>query len=181
MKQLLAAIAPAAAIFLAGVIIGLSAAGYFCRGLLTGTGNAGAAKAPALPLLQAITGFTQPGAEVHPTSEIFRDTIINPVKCRDIKITRWKARLEHTADTRLVTRPFTASCDTVLHGDTAAISYSFPGNLFTMNLRGHADSITRINTREIIYGTRKEKWWAHPAFAAAGIAAGIIVTLILKR
>lgn len=78
-------------------------------------------------------------------------------------------------DTIHITRPFTASADTICGKDTIGVKYVFPQNMFSMKIAQGRDSVPVIREKEIIYMPLAAKWydtWPAKAFGAV-IISGI--------
>ena len=78
------------------------------------------------------------------------------------------------------TKPFLSTLDTVLNKDSISISYSYPKNDFTLNIRRY-DSILYINRTDTIRYTKthyeKETNWL---YVLGGSVIGLIVGTQLK-
>lgn len=80
----------------------------------------------------------------------------------------------YRVDTVIITKPFVATLDTIAKGDSIAIAYYFPENLFDLNIRFKPDE--KITIKEYITITKEiekeEAWWIKPCYVAGSLVLG---------
>lgn len=106
------------------------------------------------------------------------DTVFVAIPSENTKIDSIPARLEfhQLSDSDLMS--YHSIADTIINYDTINISYSYPANYFSLNIKRGADSIMirNIKTQTVIY--QSEDWWENPLYVILGFIIGIVVTLI---
>ena len=104
---------------------------------------------------------------------IERDTIIKTVESEPVIIEKIKPKIIYSRDTVIKTNPFVAFVDTVIKRDTVFAEYTYPENLFSLEIREPVDSIMIPQITE--YKEKQVEWWEKPLFFITGSFVGYLL------
>jgi hypothetical protein len=83
-------------------------------------------------------------------------------------------KLVYRSDTVIVTRPFTATVDTVFNTDTIRVRYDYPENEMQLAIRMATDTV--YQQRLEVTECDESEWWEAPAIATGGMILGILIS-----
>jgi hypothetical protein len=108
------------------------------------------------------------------------DTVFKTIEKEPIILEKIKTKIIKQKDTIIKTYPFIAKVDTILKRDTIKISYDFPQNIFSMNIRRMPDTLALQKMLITKMIKIEPPWWETPAFIAAGTLIGYVLASSLK-
>lgn len=110
-----------------------------------------------------------------------RDTVYQIIQNKPIEIIKHQAKIVIQKDTIIQTKPFIAELDTILAKDTIKMSYQFPDNLISLQIKQSADTLLQekitIHSKEFIDNS---KWWEKPLVGIAAFTVGIFVGRVVR-
>lgn len=103
-----------------------------------------------------------------------RDTVIKLVPSKPIVLEKVKSKIVYTKDTLILTKPFTASTDTIILRDTVHAKWTFPEQLFSLEVKRPPDTL-KSEKMFIVPAAVKQVWWEKAAYFGAGTILAIII------
>ncbi|QLH54985.1 MAG: hypothetical protein CH6_4507 [Candidatus Kapaibacterium sp.] len=101
--------------------------------------------------------------------------IVKPVE--KIVIQKAKPRIKIVRDTIIKTKPFVAELDTIVKSDTVSAKYTFPENLFELQISRKADTF-RIPQFVVARDDRKKDWLDKIGTFVVGVSLGFLIAKI---
>jgi len=111
---------------------------------------------------------------------IVRDTVVEVRQKEPLVIEKTKLKIVTQRDTIIRFKPFKASLDTILRTDSLKLEYLYPENIFSMAMRFRPDTVASESSMIFFHEEKKEGWWEIPAEISGGLAAGLIIGLLIK-
>lgn len=126
-----------------------------------------------IAILAAVIGFGVSNQYCPQYKTVLRTDTITVIP-EPIIIESITPKLVYRSDTVIVTRPFTATIDTVFRTDTIRVRYDYPENEMQLAIRMATDTV--YHQKIEVIECDETAWWETPAIATGGIIIGILIS-----
>lgn len=106
------------------------------------------------------------------------DTVYINITPKVIKIDSLRANRINVDTLSNIGLNYRADADTIHFGDTIKISFSYPANSFSIDMRPKRDSIMIEKIHTFTEHISQEEWWENPMYVLLGFVIGLISALI---